>query len=138
MAGMRQISDTHVATAGLAVVEAAAPDEQTALAIHDLLAAHCALAPANRTYREPGEPGIRLRCYPDLNQTADGQHSASLPHPLTVTGRPVCHVLAAQGVSPAQSKCVSSPGRGSYTARPPTPNCPARWAARRRYRPRRA
>ncbi|GAA2919473.1 MULTISPECIES: DUF6207 family protein [Streptomyces] len=63
---MRQIADAHVAEPGLAVVEVAAADDETALAVQELLAARCVIAPADRTTREPGEPGVRLRCYLDL------------------------------------------------------------------------
>ncbi|MER7484072.1 DUF6207 family protein [Streptomyces sp. NPDC126510] len=57
-----------MAQPGLAVVEVAAADDQTALAIQKLLAGRWATAPADRTTREPGEPGIRLRCYLDVRQ----------------------------------------------------------------------
>ncbi|MFF8939282.1 DUF6207 family protein [Streptomyces paradoxus] len=40
----------------------------TALAIQELLAGRWATAPADRTTREPGEPGVRLRCYLDVRQ----------------------------------------------------------------------
>ncbi|WP_424858507.1 DUF6207 family protein [Streptomyces sp. SAI-170] len=65
---MRKISDVHVAEAGLAVVEVAAADEQTAFAVQNLLAAYCAVAPADRTFHEPGEAGVRLRFFIDLHQ----------------------------------------------------------------------
>jgi hypothetical protein len=65
---MRQINEAHVAAPGLAVVEVAAADDETAFAIQELLAARCAIAPADRTTREPGEPGVRLRCFLDLRQ----------------------------------------------------------------------
>ncbi|MCL3998337.1 DUF6207 family protein [Streptomyces lavenduligriseus] len=42
----------------------AAADDETALAVRELLAARCAIAPADRTMREPGEPGVRLRFLP--------------------------------------------------------------------------
>ncbi|MDQ0491741.1 DUF6207 family protein [Streptomyces cellulosae] len=67
---MRPINDAHVAEPGLAVVEVAAADDQTAFAIQELLAARWATARADRTVREPGEPGVRLRCYLDLRQAA--------------------------------------------------------------------
>ncbi|MEU4490117.1 DUF6207 family protein [Streptomyces purpurascens] len=38
------------------------------LAVQELLAARCAIAPAERTTREPSEPGVRLRCYVDVRQ----------------------------------------------------------------------
>ncbi|MFF9220785.1 DUF6207 family protein [Streptomyces viridosporus] len=65
---MRPINDAHVAEPGLAVVEVAAADDQTAFAVQELLATRWATAPANRTTREPGEPGVRLRCYLDLRR----------------------------------------------------------------------
>lgn len=71
MPGMRPINDTHVAEPGLAVVDIAAADDTTALAIQKLLARWCALAPADQTTREPGEPGVRLRCFLDLRQAPD-------------------------------------------------------------------
>ncbi|GHA70311.1 hypothetical protein GCM10010372_81940 [Streptomyces tauricus] len=71
MAGMKPINDAHVARPGLAVVEIAAADDATAFAVQRLLAAHCAIAPADRTTREPGEPGVRLRCFVDLHQEPD-------------------------------------------------------------------
>ncbi|KUN58213.1 hypothetical protein AQJ46_43815 [Streptomyces canus] len=59
--------DAHVAEPGLAVV-AAATDDETALAVQELLAARCAITPADRTPRKPGEPGARLHCFLDLRQ----------------------------------------------------------------------
>ncbi|MFE1391147.1 DUF6207 family protein [Streptomyces albogriseolus] len=64
---MKPINDGHVAKPGLAVVKVAADDE-TAFAMQKLLATQWAIAPANRTTHEPGEPGIRLRCYLDMQQ----------------------------------------------------------------------
>ncbi|MCZ1001176.1 DUF6207 family protein [Streptomyces mirabilis] len=68
---MRQINDAHVAVPGLAVVEVAAADDETAFAVQELLAARCAIAPEDGTTREPGEPGVRLRFFLDLHQDAD-------------------------------------------------------------------
>ncbi|MFE5190288.1 DUF6207 family protein [Streptomyces sp. NPDC056628] len=56
---------------GLAGVEVAAADDATALAVQELLAVRCVIAPADRTVREPGEPGVRLRCFLDLRQEPD-------------------------------------------------------------------
>ncbi|MFD0396193.1 DUF6207 family protein [Streptomyces nogalater] len=64
---MREINEAHVAVPGLAVVEVAAADDETAFAVQELLAARCAIAP-DRTMREPGEPGVRLRFFLDLHQ----------------------------------------------------------------------
>jgi hypothetical protein len=74
---MRPINEAHIAEPGLAVVEVAARDNQTALAVQDLLATLCAIAPAERTTREPGEPGVRLRCFLDLRQAPDAGAVAS-------------------------------------------------------------
>lgn len=68
---MRQINDAHVAVPGLAVVEVAAADDATAFAVQELLAVRCAVAPADRTTREPGEPGMRLRFFLNLHEDAD-------------------------------------------------------------------
>jgi hypothetical protein len=81
---MRQINDAHVARPGLAVVEVAAADDETAFAVQELLAARWGIAPADRTTREPGEPGVRLRCFLDLRQEADTEHPAEdEPDPVT-------------------------------------------------------
>ncbi|MFF7566590.1 DUF6207 family protein [Streptomyces pseudovenezuelae] len=63
---MRSIHHTHVERPGLAVIEVAAADDATAFAVQDLLAAHHAVAPGDRTIRVPGEPGVRLRFFLDL------------------------------------------------------------------------
>ncbi|MFJ1610855.1 DUF6207 family protein [Streptomyces sp. NPDC088253] len=68
---MRAILDAHVAEPGLAVVEIAAADDATAFAIQDLLTDRCAAAPADRTTRNPGEPGVRLWFFVDLRERPD-------------------------------------------------------------------
>jgi hypothetical protein len=68
---MREINEAHVALPGLAVVEVAAADDETAFAIQELLAARCAVAPADRTAREPGESGVRLRFFLNLHDDAN-------------------------------------------------------------------
>ncbi|MFF0088218.1 DUF6207 family protein [Streptomyces canus] len=57
-----------MAEPGLAVVEVAAADDETAFAIQELLAAQHAIAPADRTTREPGKPRVRPRCSLGLRQ----------------------------------------------------------------------
>lgn len=64
--GMRLINDAHVAEPGLAVVQVAACDDQTAFAVQELLAGRWATAQADR-----GEPGVRLRCFLDVRQEPD-------------------------------------------------------------------
>ncbi|WP_457465040.1 DUF6207 family protein [Streptomyces sp. TE5632] len=68
---MRPINARHVAGPGLAVVDVAAADDATAFAVQEALAAMWATATAERTVREPGEPGVRLRCYLDVRQALD-------------------------------------------------------------------
>ncbi|MGW5136193.1 DUF6207 family protein [Streptomyces sp. NPDC004135] len=68
------INEAHVAQQGLALVEVAACDDQTALAIQELLAGRWATATADQTTRVPGEPGVRLRCYLDVRQELSSQH----------------------------------------------------------------
>ncbi|MFC8520126.1 DUF6207 family protein [Streptomyces sp. NPDC057257] len=65
---MRPIHNAHVEESGLAVVDVAAADDATAFRIQELLATHGAIAPADRTTRQPGEPGVRLRCFVDLRR----------------------------------------------------------------------
>ncbi|MET7920372.1 DUF6207 family protein [Streptomyces avermitilis] len=65
---MEPIKDVHVAERGLLVVDVAAADEETALAFQAALAGRWATATADRASRDPGEPGVRLRCYLDVRQ----------------------------------------------------------------------
>jgi hypothetical protein len=65
---MNPINETHVSEPGLLVVDVAAADDATVLAFQQLLAARWATATAEHTTRDPGQPGIRLRCYLDLRQ----------------------------------------------------------------------
>lgn len=68
---MGPIYEVHVAEPGLTVVEVAAADEETAFAIQQVLVGRWATAPADRTTREPGELGVRLRCFLDPRQEPD-------------------------------------------------------------------
>ncbi|MGV9255335.1 DUF6207 family protein [Streptomyces sp. NPDC003697] len=45
----------------------------TALAFQQAVAARWATAVADRITREPGQPGVRLRCHVDLRQALDPQ-----------------------------------------------------------------
>lgn len=71
--GMKPISEAHVAQPGLAVVDVAACDDQTAFAVQALLAGRWATASADSAIRVPGEPGVRLRCYLDVRQELGSQ-----------------------------------------------------------------
>ncbi|MFE7215144.1 DUF6207 family protein [Streptomyces sp. NPDC057611] len=68
---MEPVNEAHVVEPGLAVVEIAACDDQTAFAVQELLATRWATAAADCTTRDPGQPGVRLRCYLDVHQTLD-------------------------------------------------------------------
>ncbi|UUU19255.1 DUF6207 family protein [Streptomyces sp. DSM 40750] len=74
---MGPINEAHAEQPGLAVVKIAECDEQTALAVQELLVARWATARADRTPRDPGQPGVRLRCYLDVRQKLDSQHRTS-------------------------------------------------------------
>ncbi|MEU3862734.1 DUF6207 family protein [Streptomyces sp. NPDC028722] len=65
---MNPINEVHVSESGLVVVDVAAADDATALAFQQLLADRWAMATAEHTTRDAGEPGVRLRCYLDLRQ----------------------------------------------------------------------
>ncbi|WP_239106211.1 DUF6207 family protein [Streptomyces rubrogriseus] len=72
---MEAINEVHVSEPGLVVVDVAAADDETAFAFHTALAARWAATSVERTTRDPGQPGVRLRCYLDLRQplNAPGQ-----------------------------------------------------------------
>ena len=65
---MNPINEAHVSEPGLVVVDVAAADDATALAFQQMLADRWATATAERTTHDVGQPGVRLRCYLDLNQ----------------------------------------------------------------------
>ncbi|MFJ9153415.1 DUF6207 family protein [Streptomyces sp. NPDC102270] len=65
---MDPINEAHVSEPGLLVVDVAAADDATALAFQQLLADRWPAATAERTTRDAGEPGVRLRCCLDLRQ----------------------------------------------------------------------
>ncbi|MBQ0890869.1 hypothetical protein KBZ94_39145 [Streptomyces sp. RM72] len=75
MRGMEAINEVHVSEPGLVVVDVAAADDETAFAFHTALAARWAATSVERTTRDAGQPGVRLRCYLDLCQplNAPGQ-----------------------------------------------------------------
>ncbi|MEV7797189.1 DUF6207 family protein [Streptomyces sp. NPDC087512] len=65
---MEAINDVHVSEPGLVVVDVAAADDETAFAFHAALAAHWATTSVERTTRDAGQAGVRLRCYLDMRQ----------------------------------------------------------------------
>ncbi|MFI2764776.1 DUF6207 family protein [Streptomyces echinatus] len=66
---MEAIHEVHVSEPGLVVVDIAAADDQTAFAFHTALASMWATTAVERTTRNPGQPGVRLRCYLDMRQS---------------------------------------------------------------------
>ncbi|WP_371100788.1 DUF6207 family protein [Streptomyces sp. PU_AKi4] len=70
---MKPTSEAHVAQLGLAVVDVAACDDQTAFAVQALLAGRWPTPSADRAIRVPGEPGVRLRCHLDVRQELRSQ-----------------------------------------------------------------
>ncbi|MDN3264070.1 DUF6207 family protein [Streptomyces sp. CSDS2] len=62
------VNETHVSEPGLVVVDVAVANDATALAFQQMLAGRWATATAERTTRDPGQPGVLLRCYLDLRQ----------------------------------------------------------------------
>ncbi|MGW3150957.1 DUF6207 family protein [Streptomyces sp. NPDC001177] len=61
----------HVTQPGLVVVDVAAADDATALELQQALADRWAAVTAEGTTRQPGQPGVRLRCYLDLRRPLD-------------------------------------------------------------------
>lgn len=118
---MKPINETHVAEPGLAVVEVAAADDETAFTIQKLLATPCAVAQADRTTRELGEPGVRLRCYLDLSQEPDSQlrnrppgcRAGSHRYKAAVPRKQVVVVPPTQTVPSGSAVMVMSPARPS-------------------------
>ncbi|WP_406130333.1 DUF6207 family protein [Streptomyces canus] len=76
---MNPINEAHVSRPGLVVVDVAAADDATALSFQQLLADRWATATAERTTHDVGQPGVRLRCYLDLQQPVDSDAPADAP-----------------------------------------------------------
>lgn len=62
MPGMEPIQEVHVGEPGQLVVDIAAADAATALKFQEALAGLWATATQERTTRDVGQPGVRLRC----------------------------------------------------------------------------
>ncbi|WP_324616657.1 DUF6207 family protein [Streptomyces sp. NRRL F-5065] len=97
---MEAINEVHLSEPGLIVVDIAAADDETAFAFHTELATRWATTSVERTTHEPGQPGVRLRCYLDsvslstrpatpmpLGRPPPGPFPRSRSRP----GRPRCH-----------------------------------------------
>ncbi|WP_328349173.1 DUF6207 family protein [Streptomyces sp. NBC_00445] len=76
------IRETHLTEPGLLVVDVAGLDDDTVFAFQDAIARMWGTSTAERTTRDVGQPGVRLRLYTDLRQVlAQG----SPPEPVTGT-----------------------------------------------------
>jgi hypothetical protein len=73
MPGMEPIQEAHVREPGQLVVDVAAADDATALKFQEALAGMWATSTAQRTTRDAGQPGVRLRCNLDLRQPIGSQ-----------------------------------------------------------------
>ncbi|XKK60645.1 DUF6207 family protein [Streptomyces sp. ARC32] len=76
---MEAINETHDSRAGLVVLEVAAADDETAFAFNAALAARWATTSVERTTRDAGQAGVRLRCYLDLRQPLAGPGGTTGP-----------------------------------------------------------
>jgi hypothetical protein len=85
----------HVSEPGLVVVDVAAADDETAFAFHATLAARWATTSVERTTRDAGQAGVRLRCYLDPARAgawrAAGPCDAGRRPPAHRTVAPVSH-----------------------------------------------
>ncbi|MCX4618016.1 DUF6207 family protein [Streptomyces albogriseolus] len=113
---MKPINDGHVAKPGLAVVEVAAGDDETAFAVQELLATRWAIAPADRTTHEPGEPGVRLRCYLDMRQAARPVGEEGIRGDMDAAGTPPYQALTSYRAGPASPSGTDS-ARPSWSTR---------------------
>nr|WP_229841662.1 DUF6207 family protein [Streptomyces brasiliensis] len=74
-----QIREAHLSEPGLLVIDVAGFDDDTVLAFQAAIARTWGTATAERTTRDPGQPGVRLRMYTDMRQVLE-EATASLRH----------------------------------------------------------
>ncbi|MFG3518432.1 DUF6207 family protein [Streptomyces bobili] len=114
-------NETHVSEPGLLAVAAA--DDATALPFPELLAARWATATADQMTRDADEPGVRLRCYPDLKQPVGLDTSADAP-PLGRTNS-AGPTSKSAGTAPSAAirpwSTAPSPSAGTSGSPPPGP-----------------
>ncbi|MFE2971567.1 DUF6207 family protein [Streptomyces sp. NPDC059340] len=68
---MRPIRDVHVSEPGLVVIDVAGFDDDTVFAFQAAIARTWGTSTAERTTRDAGQPGVRLRMYTDLRQVLE-------------------------------------------------------------------
>ncbi|TVZ90522.1 DUF6207 family protein [Streptomyces sp. BK340] len=81
---MDPIREAHLCEPGLLVIDVAGFDDDTVLAFQASIARTWGTATAERTTRDPGQPGVRLRMYTDLRQVLK---QTSPPERVLETGR---------------------------------------------------
>jgi hypothetical protein len=69
LTGVDPIREAHLSEPGLLVVDVAGQDDDTVFAFQSAIARTWGTAIADRTTRDVGQPGVRLRLYVDLRQT---------------------------------------------------------------------
>lgn len=70
------IREVHLSEPGLLVIDVAGADEATVMAFQDAVARTWGTAAAERTTRDPGQPGVRIRLYTDLREALTGPMDA--------------------------------------------------------------
>ncbi|MFC9848679.1 DUF6207 family protein [Streptomyces sp. NPDC060223] len=78
---MDPIQEAHLSEPGLLVIDVAGLDDDTVIAFQNAIAQMWA-STADRTTRDVGQPGVRLRMYTDLRQVLT---ETSLPEQATGT-----------------------------------------------------
>ena len=68
---MDPIQEAHLSEPGLLVIDVAGFDDATVLAFQAAIARTWGTSTAERSTRDPGQPGVRLRMYADLRQVPD-------------------------------------------------------------------
>jgi hypothetical protein len=72
------IREAHLSEPGLLVIDVAGFDDDAVLAFQAAIARTWGTSTAERTTRDAGQPGVRLRMYTDLRQVLE---EASSPDP---------------------------------------------------------
>ncbi|ALV39357.1 DUF6207 family protein [Streptomyces sp. CdTB01] len=68
---MDPIREAHLSEPGLLVIDVAGFDDETVFAFQAAIARIWGTSPAERSTRDVGQPGVRLRMYADLRQALD-------------------------------------------------------------------
>ncbi|MGP4088622.1 DUF6207 family protein [Streptomyces sp. KR55] len=77
---MDPIREAHLSEPGLLVIDVAGFDDATVLAFQAAIARIWGTSSVERTTRDAGQPGVRLRMYTDLRQVLE-EASSPVPAP---------------------------------------------------------